>query len=183
MNLLMLAPLADSRGVVRYHIGAQVDVSGLVKECADLPSLQRLLELQARGEQPPQHQQPSSEKSDELRELSEMLNQNELATIRKFGGRMHREGKEEDEESVASQQPRLLIKDPNTLTPPLEGAGGGLSGIYQHVSMPIVEGFCADCKTVPPRPTISLSPHSVCQSLPASTRRFAIGLYEQDRRL
>ena len=130
----MLAPLADSRGIVRYHIGAQVDVSGLVKECVDLPSLQRLLELQARGEQAPQHQKPSTEKSDELRELSEMLNQNELTTIRKFGGRMHREAGEDDGESVVSQQPRLLIKDPNTLTPPLERASGKLSGIYQNVS-------------------------------------------------
>lgn len=135
MNLLMLAPLADSRGVVRYHIGAQVDVSGVVKECADLPSLQQLLELQARGEQPPQHQKPSPEKSDELRELSEMLNQNELATIRKYGGRMHRDARDEDKESNASQRPRLLIKDSHTLTPPLEAASGKLSGIYQHVSL------------------------------------------------
>lgn len=134
MNLLMLAPLADSRGVIRYHIGAQVDVSGLVKECSDLPSFQRLLELKARGEVLPDHQRPSAEKNDELRELSEMLNQNELATIRRHGGRMHREARDEDEESVASQQPRLLLKDPNTLTPPLEGASGQLSGIYQNVS-------------------------------------------------
>ncbi len=43
MNLLMMAPLSDSRGVIRYFIGAQVDVSGLVKECSDLESLQRLV--------------------------------------------------------------------------------------------------------------------------------------------
>lgn len=138
MNLLMVAPLCDSRGVVRYNIGAQVDVSGLVKECSELDSLQRLLELQVRGERPPEHQKPNPEKNDELRELSEMLNQNELSTIRRFGGRMHREPREEDEESVSSHQPRLLIKDPNTLTPPLTtGASGRLSGIYQNVSVPL----------------------------------------------
>jgi hypothetical protein len=137
MNLLMIAPLCDSRGVVRYHIGAQVDVSGLVKECAELESFQRLLELQARGEKPPEHQKPDPEKNDELRELSEMLNQNELSTIRKYGGRMHREGRSEDEESNSSHQPRLLIRDPNTVTPPIGiGASGRLSGIYQHVSIP-----------------------------------------------
>ncbi|KAI1485958.1 hypothetical protein F5X96DRAFT_286524 [Biscogniauxia mediterranea] len=43
MNLLMVAPLYDSRGIVRYHIGAQVDVSGLVKECAGLESFGRLV--------------------------------------------------------------------------------------------------------------------------------------------
>ena len=132
VNLLMIAPLCDSRGIVRYHIGAQVDVSGLVKECSQMEPLQRLLEMQARGEQPPQPQKPSEEKNDELRELSEMLNQNELSTVRKHGGRMHKEGREEDDESVASGQPRLLINDPNTLTPPSEGASGKLSGIYQN---------------------------------------------------
>ncbi|ETN36839.1 uncharacterized protein HMPREF1541_07826 [Cyphellophora europaea CBS 101466] len=133
MNLLMVAPLCDSRGVVRYHIGAQVDVSGLVKECVELESFQRLLELQARGEKPPEHQTPNPEKNDELRELSEMLNQNELSTIRKYGGRMHREVRDDDDESVHSHQPRLLIKDPNTLTPPISGsANGRLSGVYQH---------------------------------------------------
>lgn len=44
MNLLMVAPLYDSRGVVRYHIGAQVDVSGLVRDCAGLESLEQLME-------------------------------------------------------------------------------------------------------------------------------------------
>jgi hypothetical protein len=38
----MMAPLCDSRGKIRYFIGAQVDVSGLVKECYDLESLKRL---------------------------------------------------------------------------------------------------------------------------------------------
>ncbi|KAK3359781.1 hypothetical protein B0T25DRAFT_109581 [Lasiosphaeria hispida] len=32
-NLLMCAPLLDSRGMIRYMIGAQADVSGLAKDC------------------------------------------------------------------------------------------------------------------------------------------------------
>ena len=43
VNLLMIAPLCDSRGQIRYHIGAQVDVSGLVKDCTDLESFQQLV--------------------------------------------------------------------------------------------------------------------------------------------
>jgi len=43
MNLLMCAPLCDSRGTIRYFIGAQVDVSGLVKECSDMESFRRLV--------------------------------------------------------------------------------------------------------------------------------------------
>lgn len=126
MNLLMIAPLCDARGVVRYYIGAQVDVSGLVKDCSEMESLERLQDMQARGEKIPDHQKPSPEKNDELRELSEMLNQNELSTIRRYGGRMHKEIEYDDdnrsyneEGSVSSNQPRLLIKDPNTMTPPL----------------------------------------------------------------
>lgn len=38
----MMAPLCDSRGTIRYFIGTQVGVSGLVKECYDLESLKRL---------------------------------------------------------------------------------------------------------------------------------------------
>ncbi|KAK8135876.1 hypothetical protein PG984_003816 [Apiospora sp. TS-2023a] len=59
MNLLMVAPLYDSRGKVRYHIGAQVDVSGLVKESAGLDSLERLV-ARENPELLPQHYQPQS---------------------------------------------------------------------------------------------------------------------------
>lgn len=129
MNLLMIAPLCDSRGVVRYFIGAQVDVSGLVKDCSEMESLERLLDMQAQGEKVPDHQRPNPQKNDELRELSEMLNQNELSTIYKHGGRMHKDVDYQDDEngpdegSVTSGQPRLLLKDPNTITPPIDFSG------------------------------------------------------------
>ena len=125
MNLLLTAPLCDSRGVIRYFIGAQVDVSGLVKDCAEMESLEKLLSMQSKGEKVPDHQKPNPQKNDELRELSEMLNQNELSTIYKFGGRMHRDVDSQGDDSptegsVTSNQPRLLIKDPNTMTPPID---------------------------------------------------------------
>lgn len=125
MNMLLIAPLCDSRGTIRYYIGAQVDVSGLVKDCSEMESLERLLELQEKGEQIPDHQKPNPQKNDELRELSEMLNQNELTTIHRFGGRMHKDveyGSDDNgtEGSVVSTQGRLLIKDPDATTPPLD---------------------------------------------------------------
>jgi hypothetical protein len=77
MNLLMTAPLCDSRGTIRYFIGAQVDVSGLVKDCADLESLQRLVDKadHANGEDTP-HAGGDQEVplKDEFQDLSEMLN-------------------------------------------------------------------------------------------------------------
>ncbi|KAI4236936.1 MAG: hypothetical protein LQ349_002219 [Xanthoria aureola] len=113
VNLLMIAPLCDSRGQIRYHIGAQVDVSGLVKDCTDLESFQQL--------------------------LSEMLNMGELETVRRFGGKMHRESYEDEEEvsrNGAPHRPRLLLKEP-TADPGLSSTSGSrtsgkLSGIFQH---------------------------------------------------
>ena len=43
LNLLMVAPLYDNRGAVRYFIGAQVDVSGLVEGGRGIESFERLL--------------------------------------------------------------------------------------------------------------------------------------------
>ncbi|GAB0134453.1 hypothetical protein EsDP_00002824 [Epichloe bromicola] len=49
MNLLLCAPLIDSRGTVRYFLGAQVDVSGLARECAGLDGLKRLVRASGEG--------------------------------------------------------------------------------------------------------------------------------------
>ncbi|MCJ1284764.1 hypothetical protein MMC26_004100 [Xylographa opegraphella] len=43
LNLLMIAPLYDNRGQVRYFIGAQVDVTGLVEDGKGIDSFERLL--------------------------------------------------------------------------------------------------------------------------------------------
>ena len=142
MNLLMIAPLCDSRGKVRYHIGAQVDVSGLVKDCTDLESLQRLVIK----EQDQQHSANEtnddiqSEKRDEFQELSEMLNMGELETVRKFGGRMHREYQEDESDSqrnTVMHRPRILLEEPSA--DPSQGyvlgrsTSGRLKGVYQNV--------------------------------------------------
>jgi hypothetical protein len=180
----MTAPLCDSRGKIRYFIGAQVDVSGLVKECTELESLQKLLELQERGEEAPQPHKPSAEKSDELRELGEMLNQGELSTIYRFGGRMHRETTQDDSDimSINSHQPRLLIKEPDLMHMARgQMASGRLADVYQNVK-----------DTFPPRKTcqmltklivftgstISFTENLVRISVVASTRHSAVTVPE-----
>ncbi len=144
MNLLMIAPLRDSRGVMRYFIGAQVDVSGLAKECTDLEALQRMLEDKEEGNE-------EEERKDELQELSEMFNLAELDIVRRYGGRMHREHVEENDDSNSSwQRPRLLLINPSP-----EGQDrdhdkrqdqpsrvhGKLAGVYQHVSQRNLPSF------------------------------------------
>ena len=43
MNLVMTAPLYDNKGTVRYFLGAQVDISGLVEEGRGLDSFEKYL--------------------------------------------------------------------------------------------------------------------------------------------
>ena len=142
MNMLMIAPLCDSRGKIRYFIGAQVDVSGLVKDCTDLESLQQLV-VQEQAEYKDANGgnvDSQQDTKDDFQDLSEMLNMAELETVRKFGGRMHREYQEEEVDrprNGAPHMPRLLLQEPtadDSLTFDHNSRQSGrLSGIYQHV--------------------------------------------------
>ena len=132
MNLLMMAPLLDSRGNLRYFIGAQIDVSGLVKDSTDLEAFRRMLD-QEEG-----HEEKTQQK-DEFQALSEMFNNTELDTVRRFGGNMHREQIEEQEDASMHHKPRLLIQDQSTFDvdraeTPASKPDGRLSGPYKHVS-------------------------------------------------
>ncbi|TVY21909.1 Phototropin-2 [Lachnellula arida] len=140
MNLLMMAPLCDSRGTIKYFIGAQVDVSGLVKECSDMESLHRLViqtdmdeEMKRKGDWP-----LGSPPKDEFEELSEMLNLQELETVRRSGGKMHKEIEEEhqiDSKAANWSKPRLLINDSSDGSKdssPRSRGGGRLTGIYEN---------------------------------------------------
>ncbi|KAK7538707.1 uncharacterized protein J3D65DRAFT_341895 [Phyllosticta citribraziliensis] len=140
LNLLMMAPLLDSKGNVRYFIGSQVDVSGLARDCTDLPALKRVIDEEENAEVSGKETPLSPlEEKDEFQELSEMFNQAELDCVRKHGGRMHQEVIDElDDTASIRQRPRLLLKDPSpTLSKMSEPFGparsnGKLSGIYQH---------------------------------------------------
>lgn len=140
MNLLMAAPLCDSRGVIRYFIGAQVDVSGLVKEYSDMESLKCLViktEHAQSGKEDIAQAQENSPLKDNFQELSEMLNLQELDTVRRWGGRMHKESHEETQDANSKNgiwnKPRLLINStsPNGFRD-ASRASGKLSGIYEN---------------------------------------------------
>lgn len=145
MNMLMVAPLLDSRGNCRYFIGAQVDVSGLCKDCTDLQGLQRLLEKEDRKAHPENYEEEGEEKphQDKFQSLAEILSGPELEVIRRHGGKMHSQHVEDasDIQLHDRDRPRLLLKDP-TPTPPADyrstfiadKANGKLEGIYQNVS-------------------------------------------------
>jgi hypothetical protein len=143
MNLLMIAPLCDSRGVIRYFIGAQVDISGLVKKCSDMDSLKRLV-VKADYSKPEGEDDALNEElekdipvKDEFQELSEMLNLQELDTVRRWGGRMHKESHEETQDTNLNNgnwnKPRLLINSVSSDEfRDASRASGKLSGIYEN---------------------------------------------------
>jgi hypothetical protein len=80
-------------------------------------------------------------RKDEFQNLSEMLNMQELGTVRRFGGRMHREQEEEVQESNGNStnwnKTRLLIHEDSpdhlkSLHSIRRPGGGKLSGVYEH---------------------------------------------------
>jgi hypothetical protein len=141
MNLLMCAPLCDSLGKIRYFIGAQVDVSGIVKDCTELESLQRLIAREEREHDNGGGAGDDQHSENEFQRLCEMFNMQELDTARKWGGRMHMAPNETDStmDNDHWNRPRLLLKvrypDPNR-TCDISHSNGKLSGIYQNVCHP-----------------------------------------------
>ncbi|KAJ4256107.1 hypothetical protein NW762_009183 [Fusarium torreyae] len=150
MNLLMVSPLFDSRGVVRYHLGAQVDVSGLVKEFSGLDSLATLVAREnpdhERYPGEAQVQQHQDHAKDEFCQLAEMFDLTELKTVRESGGAFHRTHQEDikqtDTVPANWNKPRLVFQDDSTINrrlsdpilqdPVSTSFGGRLSGIYKH---------------------------------------------------
>jgi hypothetical protein len=121
MNLLTVAPLIDSKGNTRYHIGAQVDVTGLCKDCVDLDGLKRVLERKKTMGEQEQNSTPAYDSSpegvDEFQELTEMFNDEELEIVRKSGGRMHQAYQDYEQSNAA--RPRLHVRDPSSESPEL----------------------------------------------------------------
>jgi hypothetical protein len=141
MNLLMCAPLCDSRGTIRYFIGAQVDVSGLVKECADMESLRSLVNKSEQSGLPEDEAMKEEEgPKDELQELSQMFNLEELDIVRRWGGRLQKQNQEETKDGNYNSgnwgKPRVLISsgspDGNAEYGGLSHGAGRLSGIYEN---------------------------------------------------
>ncbi|KAL2410600.1 hypothetical protein ABEF95_000568 [Exophiala dermatitidis] len=92
INLLMIAPLHDDKGNVKYHIGAQADVTGLVERGKGLVGFERYLvqrEIEKReqelnsklGEEDPAHARKSRALA-KLRELSQTFDLEESAIVR-----------------------------------------------------------------------------------------------------
>jgi hypothetical protein len=177
MNLLTVAPLIDSRGNIRYFIGAQVDVTGLCKDCTGLDSLKKLLDekqgISSQEQASPDEAEPES--TDEFQELTEMFNDEEMEVVRKCGGRMNQLGNDEIA-GYPSHRPRLHVRDPSNGSKdgretPLYSTVGKwkVASLFQHVSnIPLFTKcfakfffHCAHRITVSSCPTISFFAYSI----------------------
>ncbi|CAK1357697.1 unnamed protein product [Cercospora beticola] len=150
--MVMNAPLTDSNGELRYFLGAQVDVSPLLRECAGLESLRALIEQQNEEDGQSSSDAQKSDSRAKIKALSEMLNSDELDIIRKNGGMLqnHRVFDPRGTKAATSGN-RVLIADGSDASeddavPPsvqgsaasmtgitsIEGANGNLAGVYRH---------------------------------------------------
>ncbi|KAL8961937.1 MAG: hypothetical protein Q9193_001589 [Seirophora villosa] len=156
MNLVMTAPLYDNKGTVRYFIGAQVDISGLVEEGRGLDSLERLLN-ESRRNRNSVRSFANQNHMKALSEFGEMLSMEESSIIYEQG--RSREGSVNDGDYGGSKSARRIQqgrRDPNTRLPRrvlgIEdedeqekeknawafnslGPSGKLPGVYQNVSL------------------------------------------------
>ncbi|KAL8733722.1 MAG: hypothetical protein Q9166_001915 [cf. Caloplaca sp. 2 TL-2023] len=116
MNLVMTAPLYDNKGVVRYFIGAQVDISGLVEEGRGLDSLERYLAESRRKRNSDQSSYANQKHIKALSEFGQMLSADESSI---FHGQGHsREGSVNESEYGGSRStrgtPQQGRRDPST---------------------------------------------------------------------
>ncbi|KAI0898126.1 hypothetical protein F4806DRAFT_390990 [Annulohypoxylon nitens] len=113
MNLFMVAPLIDNCGVVRYHLGCQVDVSGLAKECAYLESLRRVVyhKSSSLDQEDEDKARSGCYGKDELRQLAEMFSTREMKMVREAGGIPPNSSGEIGEAGSSRHRPRSLGND------------------------------------------------------------------------
>lgn len=158
MNLLMTAPLYDNRGTIRYFIGAQVDVSGLIEEGRGLDSFARCLEDRAL------HRQRDSDRAQEsplkkslriLNEFGQMLSLDESSSFQPHSRSSSMHSKDNasatnrsargttGRRELGAKYPRRVLgnddKEEEDEQSPWTfasiGPSGKLPGVYQNVSL------------------------------------------------
>lgn len=148
MNLLMIAPLYDNKGNVRYFLGCQIDVSHLIEGGKGIESFERLLANDRTGER---YRGRSTRRPGQvLNELGQMLSHEELDAVN-----MRQRSRSRDS-SVGGSASRNLASpswptrrvlgmddslEKEMWAHPSLGPSGRLPGVYQNVcfsSIPLI---------------------------------------------
>lgn len=139
MNLLMIAPLYDNKGTVRYFLGCQIDVSPLIEAGRGLESFEMLL---SRDRTDSRFGGRTDRKPAEvLGELGAMLNEEENKVMKQHALRYSEDVGRATPPSTKSGKGgrRILGMDDeasarNLWPHPSLGPSGRLPGVYQNVS-------------------------------------------------
>jgi len=198
MNLLMTAPLYDNRGNVRYIIGAQVDVSGLIEDGRGLDSFERTLNDRSHNQRDnPDTGDPANKTHlKRLGEFAQMLSLDESSVL---GQSTHsRPSSVHDTESArgslkggyggarSQREPgrrRILGNEDEEMESGKEwalsssGPSGKLPGVYQNVWLPFQNHDASQGQSrlttvtiVSPRPAIPVPAHYLRLTRPAHPR-------------
>ncbi|KAL8785227.1 MAG: hypothetical protein Q9213_003496 [Squamulea squamosa] len=155
MNLVMTAPLYDNKGVVRYFLGAQVDISGLVEEGRGLDSFECYLEERRRKRSSDQSSYANQKHMKALSEFRQSLSADETNVFygqghssegsfngSEYGGAGNTLGKnQQGRRNPSARQRRRVLgnedadeqeKEDNAWTFTPLGPSGKLPGVYQN---------------------------------------------------
>lgn len=159
MNLLQCAPLCDSHGRVRYFIGAQIDVNGLVMDGVQMESLRDLQQQQMR-DGVEVTDAPLGIQKDEFRDLSELFSPRELKVTQDIGGSLFQpvtspalRNSSRTKWSVADGEDSV---EPKAKRETSIMTGTALVGAYENVSIPHLIWGRGLTLTVSSRPTLSI---------------------------
>ena len=154
MNLLLTAPLYDNRGSVRYFIGAQIDVSGLIEDGRGLDSFERLLAESRPNRNRDSDQSDESYSQKHLRTLSELgqmlsldeasflnpqhsrtssMNDNASSIMYSARGTLGRDAGPRRVRRVLGHEDEHEEREKNAWALSSAGPSGKLPGVYQNV--------------------------------------------------
>lgn len=140
MNLLMIAPLYDNKGTVRYFLGCQIDVSSLIEGGRGLDSFSQLLAKDRTESRFGNRLDKDSRHA--LGELGQMLTEEESDVVKsRSRSQSHDNASARTPQRNAHQGRRILgMEETNAeraLWPhPSLGPSGRLPGVYQNVRLP-----------------------------------------------
>jgi hypothetical protein len=148
MNLLMCCPLCDSHGKIRYFIGAQIDVSGLIMDDAQMESMNDLTEklhaTKINGVTDQNGHEDNSSHStrealDSFLDFVELLNPAELAVVREHGSALFQPVVASRDRAYSNnQRPRIMLEEPKIQSYNISSRTNlqaSLAGVYEHVSL------------------------------------------------
>ena len=114
----MCVPLRDQSGKVRYYLGAQLDITGLVNDCTGLVTLKKIVER--KDEHPSQVTDGNSLKEaqqrDEFEQLSEAFNPQELEKLMRL---RRRQQLQSEEVVIYTESEKRQQADDSISVPPL----------------------------------------------------------------